>query len=77
MNKIIYLGIILSFGCNDSDEVLGSCYVSPDPDIICTEEYKPVCACNNLVYVNSCEAKKAGNLQYKLTHLDSGETCNY
>ena len=68
---------ILFFGCSDDDKILGSCYVSPNPNIICTEEYNPVCACNNLVYDNSCEAEKAGNLHYKLTDLDSGEECNY
>tara|TARA_Y100000589_G_scaffold309927_1_gene327848 strand:- start:223 stop:456 length:234 start_codon:yes stop_codon:yes gene_type:complete len=77
MKKIIYLGISLIFSCNDGDEILGSCYISPDPDMICTEEYNPVCACNNLVYGNSCKAEKAGNLHYKSTHLDAGEECNY
>ena len=54
MKKIIYLGFSLSFGCSDGEEILGSCFVSPDSNIICTEEYNPVCACNNLVYGNSC-----------------------
>lgn len=30
----------------------------PNPEIIYTEEYDPVCAYNNLVYGNSCEAEK-------------------
>ena len=80
MKKILLILLLLSFisvGCSDSEVILGSCYISPDPDVICSEEYNPVCACNNLVYVNSCEAEKAGNLNYKLTDLVSGEECNY
>ena len=79
MNQLIlfFLGLTLTIGCNDSNEILGTCYVSPNPEIYCTEEYKPVCACNNLVYMNSCEAEKAGNLLYKITNKDIGEDCVY
>ena len=73
----IFLGLTLMIGCSDGNEILGLCYVSPNPEIICAEEYDPVCACNNLVYDNSCEAEKAGNLHYKSTNKDSGEACNY
>ncbi|MDG1051999.1 MAG: Kazal-type serine protease inhibitor, partial [Flavobacteriaceae bacterium] len=59
------------------NEILGSCYVSRNPEIICTEEYDPVCACNNLVYGNSCEAEKAGNLKWKSSEKDSREACSY
>tara|TARA_B110000003_G_scaffold190645_1_gene189399 strand:- start:278 stop:517 length:240 start_codon:yes stop_codon:yes gene_type:complete len=79
MKKILYifLGLTLMIGCSNGNEILGSCYVSPNPEIICIEEYDPVCACNNLVYGNSCEAEKAGNLHYKSTNKNSGEACNY
>ena len=79
MKKLIYifLGLTLMIGCSDSNEILGTCYVSPNPEIICNEEYDPVCACNNLVYVNSCEAEKAGNLLYKTTNKDIGDDCIY
>ena len=77
MKKVIYIWLSLSFGCSDGDEILGGCYISLDPDIIYTEEYNPVCACNNLLYGNSCEAEKTGNLNYKLTDLDSGQKCNF
>ena len=77
MKRIIYLLIFFSLGCSDGDYILGNCYVSPNPNIICSEEANPVCACNNLVYVNSCEAEKAGNLHYKLTDLNVGEECSY
>jgi hypothetical protein len=77
MKKVIYIGLSLSFGCSDGDEILGVCYISSDLDIICTEEYNPDCACNNLLYGNSCEAEKTGNLNYKLTDLDSGQKYNF
>ncbi|MDC1279551.1 hypothetical protein N8Y99_00460 [Flavobacteriaceae bacterium] len=51
--------------------------MSPEPDTVCIEIYEPVCACNNLVYGNSCKAKKAGNLSWKSTSLASGEECKY
>jgi len=57
--------------------VIGDCVVSPNPETICTKVYEPVCACNNLVYGNSCEAEKAGNLKWKSTNKDSGEKCNF
>ncbi|MDB0026987.1 Kazal-type serine protease inhibitor [Flavobacteriales bacterium] len=79
MKKLLYIFLVLTLmiRCSDGNEILGSCYVSPNPEIICTEEYDPVCACNNLVYGNSCEAEKAGNLHYKSTNKNSGEACNY
>ena len=79
MKKLLYvfIGLNLTIGCSDGNEILGNCYVSPNSEIVCTEEYDPVCACNNLVYTNSCEAEKAGNLLYKATNKDSGEDCNY
>ena len=57
--------------------MLGDCFVSPEPDRICTEEYQPVCACNDLVYSNSCYAEKAGNLKWKSTNKSPGENCDY
>jgi len=78
MQKLLYTFIAISiFACTNEDKILGSCYISPNPDIVCTEEYQPVCACNNLVYGNACEAEKAGNLHYRSTNKDSGEECCY
>ena len=79
MKKLLFIFLVstLIISCSDGNEILGSCYVSPNPEIICTEEYDPVCACNNLVYTNSCEAEKAGNLYYKTTNKDSGDDCVY
>tara|TARA_B100001248_G_C27383210_1_gene458206 strand:- start:361 stop:597 length:237 start_codon:yes stop_codon:yes gene_type:complete len=78
MKNLLYLFLsVLIYACNYDDEILGSCYISPDPEMICTEEYNPVCACNNLVYGNACEAEKAGNLLYRSTNKDTGEECCY
>ena len=56
---------------------MGQCYVAPDSDAICIEIAEPVCACNDLVYSNSCYAQKAGNRLWKSTNLESGDKCNY
>ncbi|HIF83926.1 MAG TPA: hypothetical protein EYQ79_00370 [Flavobacteriaceae bacterium] len=79
MKKLILLLLFIPFfSCGEKeDDVIGDCVVSLNPEIICTKEYKPVCACNNLVYSNSCEAEKAGNLKWKSTNKDSGEECSY
>ena len=76
-SNLIFLMLIMFISCNDSEEALGDCYVSPEPDVICIEIFEPVCACNNLVYGNPCKAKSAGNLSWKSTNLQSGEECKY
>jgi len=75
--NLIFLMLLLFFSCNGGEDVLGDCYVSPEPEAVCIEIYEPVCACNNLVYGNSCKAKKAGNLSWKSTSLASGVECKY
>lgn len=75
--NLIFLMLLLFLSCNGGEDVLGDCYVSPEPEAVCIEIYEPVCACNNLVYGNSCKAKKAGNLKWKSTKKDSGEECSY
>ncbi|MDA9593705.1 Kazal-type serine protease inhibitor [Flavobacteriaceae bacterium] len=81
MKKSIFTFLIfLILSCNSKEEesnVLGDCVVPAKPDVICTKDYKPVCACNDIVYSNSCEAEKAGNLKWKSTEKDSGETCSF
>ena len=70
--------VFLTFSCNGGqDDVIGDCFVSPDPERVCTEEAQPVCACNDLVYSNSCYAEKAGNLKWKSTNKNPGENCDY
>ena len=75
--NLIFLMLLLFLSCNGGEDVLGDCYVSPEPEAVCIEIYEPVCACNNLVYGNSCKAEKAGNLKWKSTKKDSGEKCSY
>ena len=72
------MALIAIASCNESqDDVIGGCFISPDPERFCSEEYQPVCACNDLVYSNSCYAEKAGNLKWKSTNKNAGENCNY
>tara|TARA_B100000795_G_scaffold253510_1_gene223746 strand:+ start:170 stop:403 length:234 start_codon:yes stop_codon:yes gene_type:complete len=76
--KYLYLLLFLFIvSCVDGEEILGGCYVSPAPDVSCIEVYAPVCACNDIVYSNSCEAEKAGNLKWKSTSIEQGEPCRY
>ena len=75
-NLICFL-LLIFVSCNNKEDVIGDCYVSPEPDAVCAAVYEPVCACNNLVYSNSCRTKKAGNLSWKSTSLSSGEECEY
>ena len=76
MKKMI-LVFILFFSCTEDQDIIGDCFVSPDPERICLEIYEPVCVCNDLVYSNSCKAESAGNLKWKLTNKDVGENCEY
>ena len=78
MKKLLLLLLfILLVSCEDNNDVTDDCYVSPESNKVCIEIYEPVCACNNLVYGNSCKAEKAGNLKWKSTKKDSGEKCSY
>ena len=78
MKKLILLLLfVLLVSCVDNNDVIGDCYVSPEPGKVCVEIYEPVCTCNNLVYGNSCKAEKVGNLEWKSTKKDSGEKYGY
>tara|TARA_B100001989_G_C24544619_1_gene469913 strand:+ start:2253 stop:2489 length:237 start_codon:yes stop_codon:yes gene_type:complete len=78
MKKLKLLFALIIISCvTYPEDIVGNCFVSPDPNRVCTEEYEPVCACNDLVYANSCKAEKAGNLIWKPTNKDSGEECNF
>ena len=77
MKKLLFLFALILFSCGDGEEILGNCVVAPDLDRACTEEYQPVCACNGIVYGNSCKAEREGNLMWKSTNKDAGEECSF
>ena len=50
MKYKLIIFFLLLISCVDNEEILGQCYVAPDPDAVCIEIAEPVCACNDLVY---------------------------
>lgn len=40
------------------------CLESKNDNLACTEQYDPVCGCNNITYSNSCYAQRAGATYY-------------
>jgi len=51
---------LLATACN----ILPDCIEKSNPDCLCTEQYAPVCGCNNKTYSNSCFAECAGIVDY-------------
>ncbi len=48
------------------DETTFDCFdkTFAQPDVICDEDNRPVCGCNNVNYKNACEAQKVGVRYY-------------
>lgn len=46
------------------------CIASPKADCICTEQYDPVCGCNNVTYSNPCFANCDGITEFKKGQCD-------
>jgi Kazal-type serine protease inhibitor domain len=40
------------------------CEESPKTECVCTQQYDPVCGCNQKTYGNACEANCAGITSY-------------
>jgi Kazal-type serine protease inhibitor domain len=58
------------FSCtkNCQENISEICQEKINPNVVCTEQYDPVCGCNNKTYGNACLAGAAG-----ITIISKGE----
>ncbi|HEX5625934.1 MAG TPA: Kazal-type serine protease inhibitor domain-containing protein [Saprospiraceae bacterium] len=57
--------LTLCLSCSNHTNVPEDCVEKPNPDCFCTQQYDPVCGCNNKNYSNACMAECAGIKSYK------------
>lgn len=51
----LFMAALLS--CETTDKTVDAdCVEKPDPNIVCTKQYDPVCGCNGKTYGNACMA---------------------
>ena len=55
--SLLLIGLAF-LGCEDNDECIDESQILDDSS--CTEQYQPVCGCDDITYSNSCNAQNAG-----------------
>ena len=66
MKKILFATFLVcaALAACKSNKISKDCKGKPNPDCLCTEQYQPVCGCDNQTYGNACVAKCAGVKTY-------------
>ena len=58
----VFVISLLSTACEPDSDCIDTTQI--DPDGICTEQYDPVCGCNDVTYSNECYASIAGVISW-------------